>query len=344
MTEPPALPPSETQAEPALQPPPQQVAKPGRLPWFSAAGFLILAAAIFWVWQHPISQPPAPTQPDTQVQQLAALDARVARLEQRPVPQATDLGPLTARMAALEQRPPATPAPPSSGQAPDLAPLEARIAALEAKQPSDNRLAGKIGALSAHTDALEATERGVQSDLSRRLDADGARLATLERTMGQTSEMADRTTRTARIQAAHLALDAGEKLGDIPGAPQALARFANTAPPTEAGLRLAFPRAAHEALAAAQPTTDGRPLLARVWAEAQDLVIIRRGDRVLVGDPTAGVLEHVRVALDAGDLAGAVAAVASLDGAAVQAMADWLAKARALLEARAALLDWAAHA
>jgi hypothetical protein len=86
MTEPPALPPLETPAEPAPQPPPQQVAKLGRLPWLSAAGFLILAAAIFWVWQHPISQPPAPTQPDTQVQQLAALDARVARLEQRPVP------------------------------------------------------------------------------------------------------------------------------------------------------------------------------------------------------------------------------------------------------------------
>ena len=64
---------------------------------------------------------------------------------------------------------------------------------------------------------------------------------------------------------------------------------------------------------------------------------------MLVGDPAAGVLERARTALDAGDLAGAVAAVDSLNGAAAQAMAGWLAQARALLDARAALAEWAAH-
>jgi hypothetical protein len=109
-------------------------------------------------------------------------------------------------------------------------------------------------------------------------------------------------------------------------------------------LRLAFPEAARNALAAAHPSTDGKPLLARVWAEAQDLVTIRQGDHVLVGDATAGVLEHARAALAAGDLATAVSAVGSLQGAAAQAMAAWLADARALLDARGALADWAAHA
>ena len=85
------------------------------------------------------------------------------------------------------------------------------------------------------------------------------------------------------------------------------------------------------------------PLLARIWARAQDLVTVRQGDRVLLGDPAAGVLGRARTALDAGDLAGAVAAVATLTGPAAQAMAGWLADARSLLDARAALADRAAH-
>src|SRR6202030_3818836 len=119
---------------------------------------------------------------------------------------------------------------------------------------------------------------------------------------------------------------------------------ATTAPPTEASLRQAFPAAARNALAVARPATDGKPLLDRVWAEAQDLVTVRQGDRVLVGDPTAGVLARARSALDAGDLSDAIANIASLNGPAAQAMAAWVADARALLDARAALAQWAAHA
>jgi hypothetical protein len=65
---------------------------------------------------------------------------------------------------------------------------------------------------------------------------------------------------------------------------------------------------------------------------------------VLLGDPAAGVLARARTALDAGDLAAAVAAVSSLSGPPATAMAVWLADARALLQARAGLADMAAHA
>ena len=85
-------------------------------------------------------------------------------------------------------------------------------------------------------------------------------------------------------------------------------------------------------------------MLARLWAQAQNLVTIREGDNVLVGDPAAGVLDRARTALDAGDLVGAVATVGSLTGPAADAMAGWMMQARALLDARAALADWAAHA
>jgi len=62
---------------------------------------------------------------------------------------------------------------------------------------------------------------------------------------------------------------------------------------------------------------------------------------VLVGDPAAGVMARARSALDGGDLAGAVAAVGSLSGSAADAMAVWLADAKALLAARAALVNLA---
>jgi hypothetical protein len=179
---------------------------------------------------------------------------------------------------------------------------------------------------------MESAERTRQSELSHRLEADESRLAA--------SENAAR--KIPLVQAATMALATGQKLGDLPGAPPALSRFANANPPSEASLRLAFPAAAREALAASRPATEGKPLLTRLWAQAQDLVTIRQGDRVLVGDPAAGVLERARAALEAGDLAAAVAEVATLQGAAARAMATWLDQARSLLEARAALAAWAA--
>ena len=281
--------PTEPAAEPQETPP---AAEPTRrwhlLPWLTGAGFVVVAGALIWLWQHPSVPPVSSEQTDALARQFGALEARVSRLEQRPPPQVPDLGPLTARVNALEHRPPpeAATTPP-----PDLAPLERRVVALEQRQPPN--------------------------------------LAPLE-------------ARIAAVQAAGLALAAGQKLGDLPGVPPALARFADTPPPTEAALRLAFPAAAREALAAAHPATENKPLLTRLWARAQDLVTVRQGDTVLVGDPAAGVLEHARTALDAGDLAAAVTGVATLQGAAAQAMAPWLAQARALLAARAALAAWAA--
>ena len=74
-----------------------------------------------------------------------------------------------------------------------------------------------------------------------------------------------------------------------------------------------------------------------MWQQVQTLFTIRQGETVLVGAPAAGVLAQARARLDAGDLAGAVAALARLDAAAAKAMAGWREQAQALLDARAAL-------
>ena len=338
MNELPALP-------PPAEPPPPELPPRRRplLPWLTGAGFLVVAAALFWVWRHP-SLPTPSTEPAGHLtQQISALQERVARLEQRPQPSAPDLGPLTAKVTALEQRPVPDPAPlaarvaaleqqraPSApAAAPDLAPLVARITALEQRpQPDISGLAARVAALEAkqQTDSqLPARVDALGASVNHRLDAEDKAVAHL-----------------ARVQAAWLALDAGENLGDMPGAPPALARFAQANPPTLAALRLGFPEAAQKALSASRPAT-AKSLWARLRAQAQDLVTIREGDRVVLGDPIAIAVEHARASLDAGDLAASVAALATLQGPAADAMANWLDQARVLLEARAALVAWAAH-
>ena len=330
-------------ASPSEEGPPPQlaserpVARPVRdalLPWLCGIGFLVLAGAIGFVWW---SSQPTQSQPSAELQamdvRLGALDARVARLEQRPAPaNAADLGPLTARVAALEQR-----------TAPELAAVEARVAVLEKQFADNSQFAARLDALSGRVDALSGRDQDATSDFARRLDVDESRLAALERTSAQMTATIGQAARLARIQAAEAALAAGRPLGDLPNAPAAVARFAAAAPPAEASLRLAYPQAERAALAASRPDIDDKPFLARVLAHAEDLVTIRQGDRVLLGDPAAGVLDRARTALDAGDLAGAVAAVSSLSGPSAVAMAAWLADAKALLQARAGLADMAAH-
>ncbi len=85
-------------------------------------------------------------------------------------------------------------------------------------------------------------------------------------------------------------------------------------------------------------------MLDRLWTRAQMLVMLREGDRVIVGDPAAGVIARAREALLAGDLRGAVDALNKLNGPAAQAMASWKSRAQSLLDARAALATLAANA
>lgn len=329
MTEPAAVqaadPAPEAPQQAAQISPPLRPTRDALLPWLCGLGFLVLAGAIGFVWwssQQGQAQPPA---------ELQALEDRIARLEQQPAAR-VDLGPLTARVTALEQR-----------GTPDLGPLEARVTALEKQVTSNGQFAARLDALSARVDALSGRDQSADGDLSHRLDADEARLTTLERATTRMTAMAEQAALRARIQAAEAALAAGQPLGNLPNAPAAVARFASATPPTEASLRLAFPTAESAALAASHADSAEKPFLGRILAHAEDLVTVRQGERVLLGNPAVGVLARARTGLDADDLARAVAAVSSLSGPAAAAMATWLADAKALLQARAGLSDMAAH-
>jgi hypothetical protein len=239
------------------------------------------------------------------------------------------------QISALSVPPPPAPEPPPSVDPARVAALETRLKGLEqrlgalenrpapvAPAPAPAPVVDNSAALAAQA-AVAALEQRVKDDEAR-----------------QTAQAA-KNAEAQRLQIAALALDAGEPLGDLAGAPPALARFAHAKPPTEAELRLSFPAAADAAIAASRPSTDGKSLGERILMHASSLVTVRQGATVVVGTPASTVTGAAQARLDAGDLAGAVAALGGLDSGAAQAIAGWRSDAQALLDARAALAQMA---
>jgi hypothetical protein len=347
MTEEP-LPPPPDEAPEALVAAP----KPPRrdsLPWLYGLGFLVLAAAILYLWQYPSTpnEPAADSSVIQAVQQrLAETDARLNRLEQQPAP---DLGKISARIDALEgrlvdQTHLANRVNALEGRLADQTQLADRVNALEGRLSDQTALASRVDALSGRIESLSGrTQTGLDAT-KQQLDALTSRVAAVESNAGSLDAVTKRLNRIARLQEAAFALAAGRPIGDLPDAPGALARYSHAAPPTEAQLRLRFPRDEQAALAAKQPDETDAPFVGRVWERAQGLITIRRGDEVVVGNPAAIILSRAQVALDAGDIAGAVSAVETLKGPPAEAMMSWLTDAKALVSARAALADMADQA
>jgi len=191
-------------------------------------------------------------------------------------------------------------------------------------------LAQKYADLAAQVNAMQAQEAADHGQLSQ-MQANSTDLGKL-------------TTRIALLNAlatARMALDAGQPLGSIPNAPPALAQFATSAPATEAALRQSFPEAAEAAAAASLSPSGNVGFWARAKLRLEGIITISNGNTVLFGPPAAAVLNQAGAALTAGDLAGAVADLQALSPPAQAAMAGWLAQAKALLDARAALMAMA---
>lgn len=308
MTEQPLLPPPDEAPETPVQAP----KNPRRdvVPWLYGLGFLVLAAAVFYLWQYP-SNEPAPDSSAVQAveQRLAGIDARLTRLEQRP--------------------------------APDLGKLAARVDAIEGRVADQTQLASRVDTLSGRIESLSGRDQTGLDATKQQLDALSSRIAAVASNASNLDAVTKRLNQIAQLQHASFALAAGRPIGDVPNAPEALSRYAHAAPPTEAQLRIRFTRDQQAALVAKQPDVSNAPFAERVWDRAQGLITIRRDNDILVGDPSATILNQAQVALDAGDLGRAVMSVESLKGPPRQAMADWLTDATALLNARSALADMA---
>ena len=284
--------------------------------------------------------------------QLGALEMRLATLEQRPVP---DIAVLGARITTIEQRPAYDPAQVTAqvtakidSTATDLA---GRLSAVDKRLTAGEQAAAAIDARVGAADAkLGQVGTVVESTVAARFAATEAatstRLTQLGTQLGaqvdaKVGALSDTSRRFAVLQAAGAALEGGQKLGAIPNAPPALARYADAAPPTDFSLRQAYGAAADAAQKASVPQTAERPFLDRLWSRAQQAVSVREGDRVLIGDPVTGTLARARRALDGNDLPATLAVLQGLSGSPRQAMAAWMAEAQGLLDARAALAQMA---
>ena len=302
-------------AAPAAPPPatdtPPEPRRASLVPLLVLLDLVLVALAVGYVWRFP---------PTVTEARLAALEERVTALAARPSPPSSPSSPPSAEIAALATR---------------LQGDESRLDALAKQQAALAAAAENQPAPPAAPPAPDITA------LLARLHEDEARLDALTESSGamsrQVAGVVDRTTRLARLQAAGDALAAGRPLGDLPGAPPALARFAATPPPTLATLRAAFPAAAAAARAAAAPPSLVPTSRLMDWIGA--VMTIRRGDQVLVGDTLATRLAAARAALAGDDLAGALAALAPIEGAPAAALASWQSEAANLLAARRALAD-----
>lgn len=313
-----AVPDAVPGAAPAAPPPatdtPPEPRRASLVPLLVLLDLVLVALAVGYVWRFP---------PTVTEARLAALEERVTALAARPSPPSSP-----------SSSPPSSPSAEIAALATRLQGDESRLDAL-AKQQAALAAAENQPAPPAAPPAPDITA------LLARLHEDEARLDALTESSGamsrQVAGVVDRTTRLARLQAAGDALAAGRPLGDLPGAPPALARFAATPPPTLATLRAAFPAAAAAARAAAAPPSLVPTSRLMDWIGA--VMTIRRGDQVLVGDTLATRLAAARAALAGDDLAGALAALAPIEGAPAAALASWQSEAANLLAARRALAD-----
>lgn len=339
------------------------------LPLLTLAGFVILAGGIVYLWTRPVPMPALPPIPPDQSGVVAALKSEITSVQSAlyalDTRERADVAALHEAIATIPTNPsgsgqttasasaPAAPAAPAAAGTDDaIASLKAQLAQLQAAQAQATQnlpTASAVATLSSRLDSV-AQKQGADADALRQqldglksqigaLDSQAQSLTQSTKALPALSAQSDRLTRLLRVEAA---LSAGAPLGDIPNAPAALTRFATAAPPTEAALVLSYPEAAQAAAKAGGPTIENRGFWRTIWLRVQNLVTVREGDRVLVGDPTAGVLAHAQRLLVAGDLPGALTVLKTLQGPAAAAMADWIAQAQSLVDARQALAQMAA--
>ncbi len=216
--------------------------------------------------------------------------------------------------------------------------LAARTQALEAQ-------AARIGAVEQALAARLVALEGQLQQRGQALEQQAGRLTALEGAAQRLAALEGRAARMATLDQLRSALEAGRPLGEalrpLQDPPAALTRFGAAAPPTEAGLRLAFEDAARAARAASEPPA-GTGVVDSAVSRLSGLVTVRRGEEMVWGDAAGAEIERARRVLEAGDLAAALRHLDRLSPQAKQAMGNWLTQAQALVAARQAIRQLAA--
>lgn len=314
--------------------------------WLAGLLVLVIAAVALSPFWAPAMAPllpwgakPAPVAADD------ALAARVTALEARPAPATVDLDPIRSALAAQAlriDRLQAALAAQSQDQAAAAADktvvqqLTQRVAAIEAQAASKTAESGRLQQESARLstaandlgDRLSALERRVSAQSSTDRTGTALLLAVLQ--------MREAIEEARPFPAAYDAFKglAGDDAALVAGAAP-LAQAARDGIASQAVLRDRLDKVGREIARASKPAGK-----LRWWEQALDrirrLVTIQRIGVVAHAGPEAAV-SAAQSALAAGDLAAAVSALGSLDGADAEMAQPWLRLARDRLAAESAL-------
>jgi len=232
---------------------------------------------------------------------LAALSARVGKLETAPDPQAA------ARLDEIDRRLTAM-----------RADMDLRVAALERNALGSDlpqRLAAVTSAEAALAARVAKLENADPSVTMRRAAAELA-LANLVRASGGAMPF------PAELQTLRALM---------PDAPEAgeLSSIALRGAPTQATLAERFPDVAAKALAA-ENSSKATSWFGRLWANIGNVIVIRRTGEAKGAD-SESILARAGARLNSGDLGGALREITALKGAARASAQGWIGEAQARL-------------
>ncbi|MDD3445591.1 MAG: mitofilin family membrane protein, partial [Zavarzinia sp.] len=248
--------------------------------------------------------------------------------------------------AGAEDAAEGTPAPaaPSSGGLMADAALSARLAAIEARLATPSSDAAAIAALQQEIAALKAAAASADTRITNETERlrDVGRGVSLVYAIGRLRNLLGTDAPyAAALKTVRGHFDALGLLREptIGKALDTLEVHAVTGLATRATLATEFVPLARAAVQAANVPADA-DVVDKLLAEAGNLITIRPVGEV-EGDDAAARVARAERRLDRGDLAGAVAEIAPLEGGAATVLADWRARAEARLAAEAAvdLLD-----
>ena len=269
---------------------------------------------------------------------VVTLQTQVAVLSDQVQALQADLQKADARLASLET------APAPQSDAGQIAALELRLAALESKpMPAGtdsaalDQLRTEVAAIKTNGAAVMSAQ--VQADLDAKVQATEAKLTAIEQSAQ--AQAAATLTRAALGQIA-AALDSGapypSAIAALAGADIAVVLTDNATAglPSLQALQASFPDSARAALEAALRANMGESWSERVGNFLRTQVGVRSLTPRDGPDPDA-ILSRAEAALTAGDVALALAEMATLPTPAQDALSAWRVRAQLRLDAQAAL-------
>ena len=269
---------------------------------------------------------------------VVTLQTQVAVLSDQVQALQADLQKADARLASLET------APAPLGDTAQIAALELRLAALESKpMPAGtdsaalDQLRTEVAAIKTNGAAVMSAQ--VQADLDAKVQATEAKLTAIEQSAQ--AQAAATLTRAALGQIA-AALDSGapypSAIAALAGADIAVVLTDNATAglPSLQALQASFPDSARTALEAALRANMGESWSERVGNFLRTQVGVRSLTPRDGPDPDA-ILSRAEAALTAGDVAQALAEIATLPTPAQDALSAWRVRAQLRLDAQAAL-------